>query len=518
MNKYIFTILLCALLPNTAWTYTTDDLQLLDRELARKTQYDANKINRILMIHAGNLPRYEQLELLFDEYKSYNYDTAYIYTTKLLDEAQMMGSRERTDEARLKQAFIYLSSGLFHESLTVFESITPKLLDPSNRDDYYTNYARLYYDMGDYAHGTLKYDYIAKGNELSKQALRCLSPNDTVRYWSTSGLYHMKMNDYIHALEHFKLALSASTISDHERAIAYSSMAHIYQMREQKTEADHFWVMAAIADLRSSTKETVAMAIVAEQLYEDGDIDRAATYIRAAMDDAAFYNARHRQIAVGKILPIIENKQVQDLQQKNQRIERLSSWLYIVLALLLATLVVLANRIRAIHKAHGTIKTMNAGLMEANHIKEEYIGTSYRNMSDLLSRLEKYERYVHRKAMDKQTDELQIIPSYIDAHRCRKDFYKQFDESFIRIFPHFVQHFNALLSDGEAMEVKPGEILSTELRIFALIRLGITDNEQISKVLDYSINTIYTYKTRVRNRSQLSNEDFQRAVMAIPSF
>jgi len=520
MNKhlrYIF-LFVSTLLASTIGAFTTEDLDSLDLELSRKASYDAQKHARIAAVLQSELPRYQQYEALFEEYKSYSYDTAYIYTAKLLDEADLIGSHRLINEALLKQAFIFLSSGLFHESLSVFQHIHPQYLDEDFRDDYYTNYARLCYDMADYAHGTLRYNYITQGNALSRQALTYLTPNDTVRYWSTSGLYHMKMNDYIHALEHFKLALSCTTITDHERAIAYSSMAYIYQQIQQEDTADHYWVLAAIADLRSSTKETVAMATVAERLYKDGNIELAATYIRAAMDDAAFYNARHRQISVGKILPIIENKQVQDLQQKNQRIQRLQTIMYVLLALLAITLLILANRIRAIHRAHGTIKRMNAGLMEANHIKEEYIGTSYCNMSDLICRLEKYERYVHRKALEKQTDELQIIPNYIDAHKCRKDFYQQFDESFMRIFPHFIEHFNALLNEGEQMDVKPGEILSTELRIFALIRLGITDNEQISKVLDYSINTVYTYKTRVRNRSKLSNEDFQRAVMTIPSF
>jgi len=519
MNKLRLSLLLVfSPLAVCLWAFSEQDLHMLDNELSLKTSYDQSKRQHIQHMIDTLPSRYLLYETLFEAYKSYSYDTAYIYATKLYDEAQLTGRQDLLDEARLKQAFIYLSSGLFQESLSVFQQLNPHRLAPSNKDDYFINYARLCYDMADYAHGILRYNYIAQGNQLSEQALSLISPNDTVRYWSTSGLYHMKMNDYTHALEHFKLALLCSTITDHERAIAYSSMAYIYQLLEQKDNSDHYWVLAAIADLRSSTKETVAMAIVAERLYKDGDIDHAATYIRAAMDDAAFYNARHRQLSVGKILPIIENKQVQDLQAKNLRIQRLQVMLYMLLALLAACLVVLVNRIRAIHKAHRTIQNMNSSLIEANHIKEEYIGTSYRSMSELICRLEKYERYIQRKVMDRQTEELQIIPRYIDAHQCRKDFYQQFDESFIRIFPHFIEHFNALLNPGEQMEVKAGEILSTELRIFALIRLGITDNEQISKVLDYSINTIYTYKTRVRNRSSLSSEDFQQAVMSIPSF
>ena len=325
------------------------------------------------------------------------------------------------------------------------------------------------------------------------------------------------MNDYPRAIEQFKLALACSSITEHEKAIAYSSIAHAYTLQGETDLADSYLIQAAISDLRSSTKEAVALALVAQRLYQEGDLQRAAGYIRQAMDDAEYYNARHRQLSVGRIMPIIEQEQVQTLEHTNHLIAFQSTLLYILLAALIITLIILANRMRAIRKAKNTIQTMNDKLIEANRIKEEYIGTSCCSMSDLLTRLERYERFVRRKAQEKRTDELVVIPNYIDAHNCRRDFYKQFDQSFLHIFPNFVRDFNALLREGEQLTVKGNELLSTELRIFALIRLGITDNEQISKVLDYSINTIYTYKTRVRNRSDLDNEAFFRAVMNIQS-
>ncbi|MCQ2347733.1 MAG: DUF6377 domain-containing protein [Paludibacteraceae bacterium] len=502
----------------SAFAFTDEDLSLLDAELQQKSYYDLQKGNRIDSIRQSALSSFDQCVLLFEEYKSYNYDTAFVYANQLVDEARRSGNTQTVQEAMLRQAFLFLSSGLFHESLDVLKGIDPQNLTEEGRIYYYTNYARLWYDMADYVHGNLSYEYTLNGNAMSEQALALIPMEDTVRYWSTSGLYTMKKRDFPRAISQFTMALESSQISEHERAIAYSSIGCMYQLMGDLEHAEHYWVLAAVSDLRSSTKEAIAMAIVAELLYNRSDNDRAANMIHSAMNDALFYNARHRQLSIARILPIIENKQMQDLQQKNTRIERLSIALYVLLGLLLITLIILANRIHAIHRAHGTIKRINAGLVEANRIKEEYIGISCCTLSDLLARMEKYERYVRRKALEKRTDELQVIPSYIDAHECRKDFYKQFDEAFLRIFPHFIEQFNALLRDGEHIEIKQGEILSTELRIFALIRLGIVDNEQISKVLDYSINTVYTYKTRVRNRSNLGNEEFQKAVMAIPSF
>ena len=516
--KYLFWFTLCAGCLS-AHAMQQSEIDLLDQELQKKAVYDHRKHLRIDDIRQDeSLSTYERYVLLFEEYQSLNYDTAFSLVNKMVDEAQLLGHPDYQAQAELKRAFIYLSSGLFHESVAVFSSIDPSTLSKEDQIYYYTHFARLKYDMADSVQGDLSYTYTTEGNALSEKALKLLDPSDTVQYWSTSALYRSKMNDYPRAIEQFKLALACSSITEHEKAIAYSSIAHAYTLQGETDLADSYLIQAAISDLRSSTKEAVALALVAQRLSQEGDLQRAAGYIRQAMDDAEYYNARHRQLSVGRIMPIIEQEQVQTLEHTNHLIAFQSTLLYILLAALIITLIILANRMRAIRKAKNTIQTMNDKLIEANRIKEEYIGTFCCSMSDLLTRLERYERFVRRKAQEKRTDELIVIPNYIDAHNCRRDFYKQFDQSFLHIFPNFVRDFNALLREGEQLTVKGNELLSTELRIFALIRLGITDNEQISKVLNYSINTVYTYKTRVRNRSDLDNEAFFHAVMHIQNF
>lgn len=507
------------MLCHTALAMSASDIEQLDHELQRKAEYDRLKHQRIEAIEQDpSISTYDKYVLLFEEYQSFNYDTAFSLVNKMIDEAKLLGHPEYQAKAELKRAFIYLSSGLFHESVAVFCNIDPATLSKEDQIYYYTHFARLKYDMADYVQGDLSYTYTAEGNALSEKALALIEPSDTVLFWSTSALYRSKMRDYTRAIEQFKLALACSTITEHEKAIAYSSIAHAHTLQGQTEIADSYLIRAAVSDLRSSTKETIALALVAQRLHQEGDLQRAAYYIRQAMDDAEYYNARHRQLSVGRIMPIIEQEQLQTLEHTNHRIAIQSILLYVLLAVLLIMLAILVNRIRAIRKAQSTIQTMNDKLMETNRIKEEYIGSSCCSMSDLISRLERYERFVRRKAQEKRTDELVVIPNYIDAHNCRRDFYKQFDQSFLHIFPNFIRDFNALLREGEALTVKGNELLSTELRIFALIRLGINDNDQISKVLDYSINTVYTYKTRVRNRSDLDNEAFYHAVMNIQSF
>ena len=206
---------------------------------------------------------------------------------------------------------------------------------------------------------------------------------------------------------------------------------------------------------------------------------------------------------------------MRQINEKNRRIETLSFFLYILLAIVIAITVVLYNRMTKLSKAHHTIHDINLSLREANKIKEEYLGTFLCWQSDFLNQLERYQRFVKKKAQEKKYEELQTLPQQFNANKKRQEFNKQFDEMFLRVFPDYVQQFNDMLREDERFEMKKGELLNTELRIFALIRLGITDNEKIAQVLDYSVTTIYTYKTRVRNRSDLSSDELTQRLMSI---
>lgn len=501
----------------TAWAFTQEDIAFLEEELAKKEAYNAIKQHRIDSIRDADTNTYAQLLALTLEYQSYSYDTATLYVEKLLDEATHLHSHEKMVQARVRHAFVFLSSGLFKESADVLEDMANDVpVCPREiQADYYITYSRLLYDMADYTHGQLANDYRTQGYQMSERALSLIDPMDTARYWSTAAQYAMKQGDDALAIERFERALSCSTISEHDRAIAYSSMGSLYEMQGDSVPSQHYWILAAVADLRSCTKETIAMSVVAQMLYQQGDIDHAARYIKEAMDDAIFYNARHRQLSIGKIIPIIEQQQMDILQEQSRRIRRLNICLYLLLGVLFLAIVLLYNRHRALRRTEEVIQQSNRQLTEANRIKEECIATFLCNESTVYSKLEKYQRYVKRKTQERRFDELQSIPQYVDIRTLRNEFYKRFDTMFLHIFPDFVEKFNGLLRPGCKVELRQGELLNAELRIFALIRLGITDNQQIATLLDYSINTIYTYKTRIKNASALPPEEFSQRLMDI---
>lgn len=524
MRRHILLLLgvtVCGLLQATA----TADLNGLDKFIADKQCYDTEKQCRLSALRCRldsvmqqKEDAYPVLLSLFEEYKSYHYDSACFYVDKLYDVAVLQHDKDRMEQARIKRGFALLSAGLFKECADLMAAANVEEMSCATKVDYYITYGRLMYDMADYSRGELMHDYMLQGNELITNALMLISPADTALYWENAALLDMKQDNWLRAIERFRLALAASSITAHEKAINYSSMAYIYSLLGNTDEAVAYNALAAQEDIRSSTKEIVALSNLAQMLYRQGDIEHAARYIRSALDDVQFYNARHRQLSISQILPIIEQQQLMRLEEKNHRIEVLSWCLYLLLAVLLSAFILLYNRMRALQQAKQTISAMNTSLLEANKIRNEYIGTLLCAQMELINQLNTWQNLVRKRVQEKRYDALLAVPHNINAQRKKMEFYKRFDEMFLQIFPHFVDNFNALLREEDRLVLAKGELLNTPLRIYALMRLGITDNEQISQVLDYSVNTVYTYKTRVKNRSDLSTDDFRRAVMSIPSF
>jgi DNA-binding CsgD family transcriptional regulator len=170
-----------------------------------------------------------------------------------------------------------------------------------------------------------------------------------------------------------------------------------------------------------------------------------------------------------------------------------------------------------ISKANLSLEETNRHLTDANKIKEEYIWYYFNATAEYINKLDALKKSLDLKLMTKKLEELRFTVDSINIKHERESLYHNFDKVFLKLFPDFVTIFNSMFADGEKLALKEGQLLNTELRIFALIRMGIHDHERIAKILDYSVTTIYTYKTRVRNKAKVSHDDFDRRIMAIPA-
>ena len=500
-------------------------LKHLDEVLASRPTIENSKRARIdSLTHAAalSLHAYHEYKLLYEEYRSYNYDTALIYTDFMALEA----SPDQLAEVDLCRAFVFLSGGLFAEAADILKAwpVTHKSAISKDTSSsmllaYYITYTRLQWDMADVAGGTVGDKYNKEGLRLNNEGLRILSPRDTAQYWYWQAMADLKGGkDYTRSIERCKMSLSATQPSIHDQAVTASTLAYLYRLTGDIENSMLYFIEAAICDIKSSTYETVAMRNLAELLFEAGETDLADRYIHHAMLDAERYHARHRQIDIAHSLPIIEGQ----LLSRSRVQQRIALILLAIVAILLAfgiiSIVILRRNLRALRSAQQMIDGMNRNLLEANKLKEELLGTLLSSRSQYINAVQHYQQSVKQNAVNRQWSELLTVPKSADARLQRTVLDRQIDTVFLSVYPTFVRDFNMLLKPSERIVLKNDELLNAQLRIFALIRMGVNHNEVIAEILDYSINTVYNYKTRVIASSSLSQEEFYQALMQIPSF
>ncbi len=288
-------------------------------------------------------------------------------------------------------------------------------------------------------------------------------------------------------------------------------------------------LVAAIADVKTATKETTAIFKLSDYCYRQGDLKNAYTFIREAREDAAFYKARQRQIEISHISSVIEGQKINIIESQRKSLKTYAIIMTLLAGVVIGFAVVSFRQLRRLRKAdqkifaanralqarNDELHQLNRGLNEANKIKEEYIGYYFHNNSQYIDKLETLKKRVEALLSSKQYAGVQKLVDGVNIKTERNELLKGFDTVFLRLFPNFIAQFNTLFRPEDRISLPEDQLLTTELRIFALIRLGIADSEQISRMLGYSINTIYTYKTRVKNRSVLPNEEFEARIQAI---
>jgi len=503
-------------------------LKELDEYIEQKDYYVQLKEGKIaslkqsLSSQTDNQHKLDIYSSLFDEYKSYKYDSAYVYAHKCLDMATLIANPEKIMEANILVAFCYLSSGLFKEASDIMSSIDVKNASDEIKKEYYAQLARLYYDMADYTNGEpFSSEYVRVGIMYCDSAITYL-PIQSPNMWSTVGLKRMQQRNFPAAIEAFQTLLHSPNIDDHTAAIATSSMGFMYGSMNDRQRGMYYLIQAAIYDIKSATKEAVALQNLANLLYETGDVTRANRYVRMAMEDANFYNARHRKIQISAILPIIEREHLQMVEKQRNSLIVFASVVSLMFILVLVSTIIIYKQVKKLRRAKRTIQyqnkslqSTNSKLIEANEIKDEYIVQSLYGKSEYIDRLESLYRTINRKIKARQFDDINSYLKESDLKKERETMYSSFDQTFLRLFPDYIEEYNRLFRPEDIINVDLSKGLTPELRIFALIRLGIHESERIAKFLDYSVNTINTYKTKVKNKSIIPNEQFEQKIMEI---
>lgn len=526
-------------------------VEALSKTIDSAGHYDDRKRERIQsMIQNGSaapdpFAQYNLAAQLYEEYKLYQFDSAFLYAQRLQTLAKAGNDEQKIADARLKLAFVLLSAGMYGEADEVLRLINTAAITDSLKADYYLIRGRYFYDLADYNGDKFFYPvYFKRAGDYLDSALRLLPANAFNRIYF-QALKQIKTGDLTRAFDNFQTLLARPALTEHEKALVTSTLSYIYFRRGDVNTAAAYQAQAAMADIRSSTKETFAILNLSQLLFDQGDFANASRFIKKAIDDATTYGARQRKIQVNSIMPIIQSSELNYMARERRYWIVYAAVVSVVLILFVLLAVTIRRQNRKLAKAKAEISDahqrlayineqlqavndrlqqvntdlvrVNKKLEEANKIKEEYVGYFFTINAELFRKVERFKRTLEQKVHYGKLDEIRYVVNGINISQEKEELLKNFDRAFLKLFPHFVADFNALFADEDRYNLEDGSHLNTDLRIYALIRLGIRENEKIAEILEYSIKSIYAYKTKIRNKALVPKEEFERRVMEIPS-
>lgn len=533
----------------------------LDKTLNQRDTYIKEKELRISSLKESlDMPSVSQEQIysintrLYEEYTKYICDSALYYIDQNLKICRLLRNKEWEIDTKLNLSYLLSTIGLGKESLDNMRTINSQTVAAYQKGRYYQSYQQAYECLAVYANDN-KYapGYYRMARIYKDSAYQFM---DTTNYdyqveYANRLLGKSKREE---AKEYVFNCLSKYKSGSKEYAVLANLLASIYGGDGDLENRKKYLILSALSDIRGAILENSSLRELAILLYENDEIDKAYEYMKYSLDDANFYNARLRSIQISKIQPIINRAyQLKNIKQRKALqlyllfISILSVFLFIAVIYIYRQIKKLSRARKELHEVNIKLKELNQNLSlaneqqkelnydlqnansrladlnrelcEANHIKEEYIGHFLDLCSTYIDKLEDYRKLVNRKVSSGQIDDLFKLSKssrIIDAEL--KEFYMNFDTTFLKLYPNFVQEFNALLAEGEQFTIRKGDLLNTELRIFALIRLGINDSSKIANFLRYSAQTIYNYRTKVKNKAAGSREEFEENVMKIGAF
>ena len=514
-------ILLFFIISNNSFSDNSLDslYTILNQEMINSVEYNKTKELRIanLNIELENSKslkdQYEKRKKLIDEYQYYNLNKAIENIEINLTLAKQIDDLNLNTETLLKFTQLLISSGQYKESIDILNQLNKNIISEDNIIQYYKNYADGY--------SRLSYYTIANDSKNKYFNLYNIYKDSLVTYFDKNSEFYLDLEEkkfrdngqIADALtindQRLKLVNEFSrqySIIRFERSFLYSGAKNI------KINL----ILSAISDIRLSIKDNASLTDLAKISFQENDLDKAYRYINFSYEDAEFYNSLHRKTIISSTLPLITRAyESRSIIQKNE----LEKLLFISVTLgfiLLISLLLIYKQVKRISKTSNQLKHANNNLTKiydklsnSDRIKERYLGTFLNLYSDYINHLDMYRKMVRNHiTSNKYKALLDLTKSKQIKDNELKIFYKNFDEAFLKIYPNYVTEFNSLMKDNHQFILNNKNELNTELRIFALVRLGISSSSKISKILRYSVNTIYNYRAGVKNNS-IDREDFE---------
>ena len=511
----------------------------LDAALAQRAHYvelkekSLNEIKQGAKYVTSNEDKLKLYEQLANEYKAYEYDSAMTYVNKGLILAQKSNNIFFNKRFQLSQTRLLITRGFYAEAKEILQKIEPKEEPRDYQFLYYYTMYGLYNNWSTYCENNeFSKNYDLKKVEYLKKAIELSPKKDAFYYYLMGELYYFSNHPNNNkTIQYYKKALSMEKTNSRLHAMTAFALSEIYQKANNLELMEHYLLVAAISDVTSATKENIALQDIALFIYKHKtrSLNKAQEYINLSLEDAYTYKSRLRRIEISSKLQLITNAYTDDIKTTN----RLLNIALLVIILLLLGVGISSLFIRKknrllkqkkdeisatsdkMEKLNGQLHLINDELKDTNQKRERlvkvYIDLCYKN----IERNQKLRTLAVRKIKANQSKELlSLLSSSSSTEKENKEFLTEFDKAFLSLYPTFVNELNQQLTESAHIQLKENGEMPPILRVCALLRLGITESSKIAGILSYSPQTVYNYRSILKNNA-IDKEHFEENVLKL---
>ena len=511
----------------------------LDAALAQRAHYvelkekSLNEIKQGAKYVTSNEDKLKLYEQLANEYKAYEYDSAMTYVNKGLILAQKSNNIFFNKRFQLSQTRLLITRGFYAEAKEILQKIEPKEEPRDYQFLYYYTMYGLYNNWSTYCENNeFSKNYDLKKVEYLKKAIELSPKKDAFYYYLMGELYYFSNHPNNNkTIQYYKKALNMEKTNSRLHAMTAFALSEVYQKANNLELMEHYLLVAAISDITSATKENVALQDIALFIYKHKtrSLNKAQEYINLSLEDAYTYKSRLRRIEISSKLQLITNAYTDDIKTTN----RLLNIALLVIILLLLGVGISSLFIRKKNRLlkqkkdeitatsakmetlNGQLHLINDELKDTNQKRERlvkvYIDLCYKN----IERNQKLRTLAVRKIKANQSKELlSLLSSSSSTEKENKEFLTEFDKAFLSLYPTFVNELNQQLTESAHIQLKENGEMPPILRVCALLRLGITESSKIAGILSYSPQTVYNYRSILKNNA-IDKEHFEENVLKL---
>lgn len=491
---------------------------------------------------------YWKNKTIYNEYKSFDSDSSLVWLDKLDNLAAKLNNKNELISNKIERSHILAATGLLVESLNEIEDINPVILPDNLKKTYYGQMSYLYSHLHQYESSakfteapTISQNfYQIKQLSYIDSLQACIKPSDEEFLWNMAW----KFNN-VDSVRYYRQKLESELIdksfSERSHALQLYALSMLYAKENDRVGMINALAYSAMADIKCSNREIASLQELAWHLNDYEEIDRAYSYITLCLKNAQIYKARIRAIDIAGIMDLLYSRNLERNEIRENKLERSVKGLLVITFIAIIAIIIIAIQFIRLGKSNralfnsnelltsnvnkltdsknefeilnNRLKLLNDEMNEANLVKEEYIGYVFNICSSYLSKMAESHKLINRKLKAGQIKELiKITDSSNIINQEMKEFYQNFDAVFLHLYPDFVEEFNKLLRPEDKITLKTNELLNTELRIYALVRLGIGDSAKIAEFLHISPQTVYNNRVKVRNKAVIPKDEFAGVV------